>query len=88
MNVILWPTIYILWAVAVIFFIWGMIRRKSRKNQGWKEIMTVAAFCLVGSLLMVLVHSFDLQMSFITRLGLVTLILCFYAYYSYRRNKK
>jgi len=89
MQVILWPTIYLLLAVAAVFFVWGIILRnnKRRKNNTWKEMMAIAAFCLTGSGTMLAVHSFDLQLSFVARLGLVTILLIFYAYYSYRRNK-
>ncbi|MDR3589343.1 MAG: hypothetical protein P4N41_06745 [Negativicutes bacterium] len=89
MAVILWPTIYLLLAVAAVFFLWAMRRRKKKpRSDSWKEIMAVAVFCLVGSLLMIFVNSIDLQLSFLARLGAVTAILCLYAYYSYKRNKK
>jgi len=88
MAVILWPTIYLLLGVAAVFFLWAHKRRKSRKNHNWKEIMAVAVFSLTAALLMVLVNTFDLHLSFITRLGIVSVILCSYAYYTYRRDKK
>lgn len=88
MTAVLWPTIYLLWAVGAVFLFWGLRRRKSRKNTGWKEITAVAVFCLVASLLMVLVNTFDLHMSFLTRLGVVSVILCLYAYYTYQRDKQ
>ena len=88
MEIILWPTIYVLLAVAAIFFIWAIILRNSkRKVNTWKEMLAIAAFCLVGSCIMAAVHSFDLKMSFLTRLGLVSVILSLYAFYSYHRNR-
>ncbi len=88
MTVVLWPTIYLLLAVAAVFLLWALKRKKSRKNSGWKELMAIAVFCLTASLLMVLVNTFDLHLSFITRLGIVSVILCLYAYYTYQRDKK
>lgn len=89
MNQILWPTMYLLWAVAAIFFIWAMLKRNSRKNRdSWQDFLAIALFSLVSSLLMLFIHTLNLQVSFFARLGIVSLILCFYAYYSYRRNKR
>ncbi|MDR3562840.1 MAG: hypothetical protein P4N59_15575 [Negativicutes bacterium] len=89
MDAVLWPTIYLLLALAALLGLWALnVRKKSPKKSGWKEIMAIAVFCLVGALLMMFVNSVGFQLDFTTRLGVVSLILCIYAYYTYRRNKK
>jgi predicted Co/Zn/Cd cation transporter (cation efflux family) len=85
---LLWPTVYILQVVAVVFFIWAMTRRQSKKRRdSWIELMAVAAFCFFASIIMLLVNSFGFHLDFTARLGVVSVILCLYAYYSYKRNK-
>lgn len=86
---ILWPTVYMLWTVAVVFFVWAMTRRQSRKRQNsWIELMSVSAFSLSASILMLVVHAYGFHLDFTARLGVVSLILCLYAYYVYQRNKR
>ncbi|VBB07844.1 Hypothetical protein LUCI_3109 [Lucifera butyrica] len=89
LNALIWPTAYLLLAGAVILFVWAMLlRNKNKKNTAWKEVLTVAVFCLLSSGVMLLVHFAGFQLSFTTRLGLVSVILVLYAYYSYRRQQK
>jgi len=85
---LIWPTVYMLWFVAVVFFIWAMKRRQNKKGKDpWIELMSVAAFCLFASIIMLLVHSFAFRLDFTSRLGVVSVVLCLYAYYTYKRNK-
>jgi ABC-type Co2+ transport system permease subunit len=87
-DLLLWPIVYLFWTVALIFSFWGILRRKSDPTgESWKELLAIAAFCLVTSLLMLFVHYVGLQISFTARLGIVSLILGLYAYYLYRRQK-
>ena len=87
-NNILWPTVYLLLACAIGLTIWAiLLRAKAPADRGWREVLLVAAFCLAASLLMIAVHSIGYELSLVARLGIVTVILFLYAYYSYRRNK-
>jgi len=89
LKVLIWPTVYLLWAIAAIFFLWAIIRRsKSRQSYSWIEYLAVSVFSLLASLIMVLIKYTGYHVSFTTRLGAVSLILGCYAYYLYRRQQK
>ena len=86
---LLWPTIYLLWAVGLVFFIWAMLRRRSKKRrESWPELLAIAAFCGGASLVMVVIHLIGFQLPFTARLGIVSVILGAYAYYSHKRQQK
>jgi uncharacterized membrane protein len=89
LEVILWPTVYLLWATAVIFFVWAMIHRsKRRQSKSWIEYLAISVFSLIVSLIMVLTKYTGYHLSFTTRIGVVSVILGLYAYYLYRRQQK
>jgi hypothetical protein len=89
LEVILWPTVCLLWAVAVIFIAMAVVRRNQKGHPGlWKEYLLIAAFSLAGSLLMLLIKYTGFELSYTARIGIVSVILGIYAYYIYRRSQK
>jgi len=89
LETILWPTVFLLWTVAAIFIILAAVHRsKGRQGNSWIEYLWIAVFSLLSSFLMIIIKYTGFQLSFTTRVGVVSVVLGLYAYYLYRRQRK
>lgn len=80
-------TTWMLIAGFVIFGVWALAL-KQRNSKRWKEMGLLALFALVGAGMVPLVNKFAYSLSFVERLGIVTLIWILYAGYKYYAEHK